>query len=76
MALTRSTNPYHCDLRLLCFGVDPSSGGLGHLAVLLTVCHWRSRLVCFARHPRWGYATMGFFAILLASFAVRFAHLG
>lgn len=29
--------------------------------------------VLLARYPRWGYATMGFFAILLASFAVRFA---
>ncbi|MCP2729266.1 hypothetical protein [Limnofasciculus baicalensis] len=26
-----------------------------------------------ARYPRWGYPTMGFFAILLASLAVRFA---
>lgn len=25
------------------------------------------------RHPRWGYTVMGFFSILLASFAVRFA---
>lgn len=29
--------------------------------------------VLLARHPRWGYATMGFFAILLASFSIRFA---
>lgn len=26
-----------------------------------------------ARYPRWGYVAMGFFAILLASFAIRFA---
>jgi Gpi18-like mannosyltransferase len=26
-----------------------------------------------ARYPRWGYAIMGFFAILLATFAVRFS---
>ncbi len=29
--------------------------------------------VLLARHPSSGYATMGFFAILLATFAVRFA---
>jgi Gpi18-like mannosyltransferase len=29
--------------------------------------------VLLERYPRWGYATMGFFTILLASFAVRFA---
>ena len=29
--------------------------------------------VVLARHPFWGRAVMGFFAILLASFAVRFA---
>jgi len=36
----------------------------------------RADFVLLARHPRWGYATMGFFAILLASFAVRFATFG
>lgn len=29
--------------------------------------------VLLASHPRWGYATMGFFAILLVGFALRFA---
>ena len=29
--------------------------------------------VLLARYPRWGYLVMGFFAILLSSFAVRFA---
>ena len=29
--------------------------------------------VLLERHPRWGYAIMGFFAILLAVFAIRFA---
>lgn len=29
--------------------------------------------VLLARYPRWGYATMGFFAILLICFAIRFA---
>lgn len=29
--------------------------------------------VLLARYPRWGYATMGFFAILLVCFALRFA---
>lgn len=29
--------------------------------------------VLLERYPRWGYAIMGFFAILLASFAVRFS---
>jgi Gpi18-like mannosyltransferase len=29
--------------------------------------------VLLERYPRWGYATLGFFTILLASFAVRFA---
>jgi len=58
-----------------CFGVDPSlwrtwslsriAYGIVSLAIALGVL--------LARHPRWGYATMGFFAILLASFAVRFA---
>jgi len=58
-------------------GLILASGGLGHLAVLLTVCVTGDRaLVCLPRHPRWGYATMGFFAILLASFAVRFAQHG
>jgi hypothetical protein len=26
-----------------------------------------------ARYPRWGYAIMGFFAILLATFSIRFS---
>lgn len=29
--------------------------------------------VLLARYPRWGYVVMGFFAILLTSFAIRFA---
>ncbi|MCA1994968.1 MAG: hypothetical protein LDL41_23400, partial [Coleofasciculus sp. S288] len=29
--------------------------------------------VLLARYPRWGYATMGFFTLLLASLSVRFA---
>lgn len=29
--------------------------------------------VFISRYPRWGYAVMGFFAILLTSFAIRFA---
>ena len=29
--------------------------------------------VLLAQHPRWGYATIGYFAVLLASFAYRFA---
>jgi len=64
MALTRSTNPYHCDLRLLCFGVDLASGGLGHLAVCLRYCVTGDRAgVLLARHPV-GDTPMGFFAIL------------
>lgn len=29
--------------------------------------------VFLSRHPRWGYLTMGFFAILLTTFSIRFA---
>ena len=29
--------------------------------------------VLFANHPRWGYVTMGLFAILLVEFAIKFA---
>jgi hypothetical protein len=29
--------------------------------------------IMLSNHPRWGYAVIGFFSILLASFAVRFA---
>lgn len=29
--------------------------------------------VLLARHPRWGYAIMGYFAILLVAFSIRFA---
>ncbi|HEY9834154.1 MAG TPA: mannosyltransferase family protein [Stenomitos sp.] len=28
---------------------------------------------CFARHPRWGYVTLGLFAVMLVRFALRFA---
>jgi len=29
--------------------------------------------ILLSRHPRWGYLTMGFFAILLATYSIRFA---
>ncbi|MEO1427723.1 MAG: mannosyltransferase family protein [Cyanobacteria bacterium J06632_19] len=29
--------------------------------------------IFLSRHPRWGYLTMGFFAILLTTFSIRFA---
>lgn len=32
--------------------------------------------VLLERHPRWGYATMGLFAIMLVGFAIRFAWWG
>jgi Gpi18-like mannosyltransferase len=45
--------------------VDRYAYGIVSLAIALGML--------LARHPRWGYATMGYFAILLVAFSIRFA---
>jgi Gpi18-like mannosyltransferase len=54
---------------LLASGSTISLNRLAYGIVSLTVALG----VLLARHPRWGYMTLGFFTILLISFSIRFA---